>query len=68
VSYYCTQTFDPTGRCDRVTFPKGSIKDVKVSGTQLHLEVDHQGNWDFFGAGGDMTAAYQAIVPFAAKH
>jgi hypothetical protein len=68
VSYYCTKTFDPTGRCDRVTFPKGSIKSEKMSGTELHLEVDHQGNWDFFGASNDISAAYQAISPFAAKH
>ena len=68
VSYYCTQTFDPTGRCDRVTFPKGSIKEVKVSGTQLHLEVDHQGNWDFYGTAAAMSTAFQAISPYAAKH
>lgn len=68
VSYYCTKTFDPTGRCDRVTFPKGSIKSAKMAGTELHLEVDHQGNWDFFGANTDIAAAYQAIAPLAVKH
>lgn len=68
VSYYCTKTFDPSGRCDRVTFPKGSIKTAKMSGTELHLEVDHQGNWDFFGANNDISAAYEAISPLAIKH
>ncbi len=68
VSYYCTRTFDPSGRCDRVTFPKGSIKSAKMSGTELHLEVDHQGNWDFFGPTNDIQAAFQAISPLAIKH
>jgi len=68
VSYYCTKTFDPTGRCDRVTFPKGSIKVAKMNGTELHLEVNGQGNWDFFGASNDIASAYQIIAPLALKH
>lgn len=68
VSYYCTRTFDPSGRCDRVTFQKGSIKTAKMAGTELHLEVNGQGNWDFFGAANDIAAAFQAIEPLALKH
>jgi serine/threonine-protein kinase len=57
-SYYCTQTFD--GRCDRVAFGKGSIHDVKVSGTQLHLATSY-GNYDFYGTAADMQAAFAAL-------
>jgi serine/threonine protein kinase len=67
-SYYCTQTFD--GRCDRVTFGKGSIKEVKVNGTQLHISSSY-GNYDFYGTGGtaasDMAAAFQ-ILSLTIKH
>jgi hypothetical protein len=67
-SYYCTQTFD--GRCDRVAFGKGSIKSVKVNGTQLHISSSY-GNYDFYGqgaaAGAEMQAAFQTISQFA-KH
>jgi hypothetical protein len=67
-SYYCTQTFD--GRCDRVTFGKGSIKEVKVNGTQLHLSSSY-GNYDFYGTGAtaasDMAAAFQ-ILSLTIKH
>jgi hypothetical protein len=67
-SYYCTQTFD--GRCDRVTFGKGSIHEVKVNGTQLHLSSSY-GNYDFYGTGAsaasDMAAAFQ-ILSLTIKH
>ena len=57
-SYYCTQTFD--GRCDRVTFGPGSIHDVKVNGTQLHLASSY-GNFDFYGTAADMKAAFETL-------
>jgi serine/threonine protein kinase len=57
-SYFCTQTFD--GRCDRVTFGPGSIKEVKVKGTQLHLSTTY-GNYDFYGTAAEMQAAYTTL-------
>ena len=67
-SYYCTQTFD--GRCDRVSFGKGSIKSVKINGIQLHISSSY-GNYDFYGtganAGPDMQAAFETLSQFAKK-
>jgi hypothetical protein len=53
-----------------VAFGKGSIKSVKVNGTQLHISSSY-GNYDFYGqgaaAGAEMQAAFQTISQFA-KH
>jgi hypothetical protein len=64
----CTVTFDPTGRCDHVVFPRGTIKEVKFSGNGLlHVATNHMGNYDFYGQLADLQGAYQGLVTLARK-
>jgi serine/threonine protein kinase len=64
VTYFCSATNDPSGRCERVTFPPGSIKNTKLSGGELHITTSTMGNWDFFdlNVAGSTAGAYQAIM------
>lgn len=62
----CTASFDPQGRCDHVLFPTGAIKEVHfLKNGLLHLATAHAGNWDFYGAPGDLQAVYQSIGALA---
>ncbi len=63
VRFDCTGTNDPTGRCDHVTFPAGSINDLKKKFGGFHVSARGIGNYDFFGDAASQQAAYQAIVP-----
>ena len=64
VTYDCAQTDDPSGRCEHVSFPPSSLKDVKVgSGGNLHLASRTQGNFDFYGSSDDIKQAQAAIAP-----
>lgn len=65
VTYSCSATNDPSGRCERVAFPAGSIKNARMeSGGQLHITTTSMGNWDFFdlNVAGSTAGAYQAIT------
>jgi serine/threonine-protein kinase len=64
VSYVCAASNDPSGRCERVTFPAGTFQQVKlVGGGMLHLSTSGMGNWDFFdyNVAGSAVGAYQSI-------
>ena len=63
-TYVCTGTNDPSGRCDRVAFPAGSIRDAKLRNGELHISTSGMGNWDFFdlNVAGSTAAAYQALM------
>ncbi len=64
VAYDCTQTDDPGGRCDHVSFAPGALKEAKVgSGGKLHLASKTQGNFDLYGNPDDITQAQAAIAP-----
>src|SRR2546427_7255839 len=64
--YACIQTDDPSGRCDHVSVPAGSLNQAKVgyNGT-LHLATKGQGNFDFFGDPGIIKQALTTIAPLA---
>lgn len=65
VAYSCSATNDPSGRCERVAFPAGSIRNAQMeSGGELHIITTSMGNWDFFdlNVAGSTTSAYQAIM------
>lgn len=65
VTYVCTGTNDPSGRCDKVMFPAGSIKQAKMkTAGELHIQTSGMGNWDFFdlNIAGATASAYQAIL------
>jgi tetratricopeptide (TPR) repeat protein len=64
VKYDCTQTDDPSGRCDHVSIPGGYLKQAKVGyNGALHLASKGQGNFDFFGDPGTLKDALAAITP-----
>jgi hypothetical protein len=66
VSYSCAGTNDPSRRCESVVFPPGSIRQLKLQGTDgLHLSTS-MGEWDFYeyNVAGSIRGAYQAILPF----
>jgi hypothetical protein len=64
----CTASYDPQGRCDHVLFPAGAIKEVHfLKNGLLHLATAHAGNWDFYGAPGDLQAVYQSIGALARR-
>jgi hypothetical protein len=66
VSYSCAGTNDPSRRCESVVFPPGSIRQLKLQGTDgLHLSTS-MGEWDFYeyNVAGSIRGAYQAISPF----
>ena len=65
VTYACTATNDPSGLCDKVMFPTGSIKQAKMKAAgELHIQTSGMGNWDFFdlNVAGATASAYQAIL------
>jgi tetratricopeptide (TPR) repeat protein len=64
VKYDCTQTDDPSGRCDHVSIPAGYLKQAKLGyNGALHLASKGQGNFDFFGDPGTLKDALAAITP-----
>jgi len=64
VKYDCTQTDDPSGRCDHISIPAGYLKQAKVgSNGALHLASKGQGNFDFFGDPGTVKEVLAAIAP-----
>jgi len=66
--YDCTGSFDPQGRCDHILFPTGAIKEVHfLKNGLLHFTTAHAGNWDFYGAPGDLQAVYQSIGALARR-
>lgn len=66
VSYACAATNDPSKRCEHVTFPRGSIRQLTLKGDDLHMTTTSMGNWDFYdyNVNGSINSAYQAILPF----
>lgn len=63
VRFDCTGTNDPSGRCDRVSFPPGSIKQAKLNNQGgLHIATQNIGNFDFFGEPGDIQDALATIT------
>jgi hypothetical protein len=68
VSYSCTQTDDPSGRCENVSLSPGSLKEVKVGlGGNLHIVTKTQGKFDFYGDRKDIYQAQAAIAPLIRK-
>jgi serine/threonine protein kinase len=67
VAYACGRTADPSGRCEQVVFPPGTIRKLTMKGGELHIGTSSLGNWDFFDldVAGHTAGAYQAILPFA---
>jgi serine/threonine-protein kinase len=66
LSYACAATNDPSKRCEHVTFPRGSIRQLTLKGDELHMTTTSMGNWDFYdyNVNGSINNAYQAILPF----
>ena len=68
VTYDCTQTEDPRGRCEHLSFPPGALKEAKVGfGGNLHLASKKQGNFDLYGNADDIKQAQAAIAPLVQK-
>jgi hypothetical protein len=68
VAYECTQTDDPSGRCEHLSFAPGSLKQVKIGlAGNLHLASKTQGNFDFYGNRNDIKQAQAAIAPLIQK-
>jgi hypothetical protein len=69
VSYDCSQTNDPSGRCDHVSFPTNSLKQVKVGfgGGVLHIASKTRGNFDFYGDRDHIQQAQALIAPLIQK-
>ncbi len=62
VAYDCAQTDDPDGRCEHVSLPPGSLKEVKIgSAGNLHLVGTAHLNYDFSGNRDDVKKAQAAI-------
>ena len=62
VTYDCAQTDDPSGRCEHVSLPPGSLKQVKIgSAGNLHLTSTTHLNYDFNGNPDDIKQAQAAI-------
>src|SRR5713226_9372764 len=63
VAYECTQTDDPSGRCEHLSFAPGSLKQVKIGlAGNLHLASKTQGNFDFYGNRNDIKQAQAALL------
>jgi len=68
VKYGCTQTDDPSGRCDHVSISPGYLKQTKVGyNGALHLVSKGQGNFDFFADATTIQEAYAAVAPLIGK-
>jgi hypothetical protein len=68
VRYDCTQTDDPSGRCEHVSFSAGSLKQAKIGhGGTLHLASKAQGNADFSGDPSTLQQALAAIAPLVSE-
>ncbi len=64
VAYDCAQTDDPSGRCEHVSLPPGSLKEVKIgSAGNLRLASRTHLNYDFYGNPDDIKQAQAAISP-----
>ena len=64
VKYDCTQTEDPSGRCDHFSIPAGYLKQAKAGyNGALHLASKGQGNFDFLGDTGTVKDVLTAITP-----
>ncbi len=63
VKYDCTQTDDPSGRCEHVSIPAGFLKQAKVGYNGLHLASKAQGNFDFSADPGTLQQALTAVTP-----
>jgi hypothetical protein len=62
VAYDCAQTDDPDGRCEHVSLPPGSLKEVKMgSAGNLRLVSTTHLNYDFNGNRDDIKQAQAAI-------
>jgi hypothetical protein len=66
VRYDCTGTGDPSGRCDHVLFPPGSIRGAKME-REDRLRITEKVNYDFYGTAASMREAYEAILPLVSK-
>lgn len=63
VKYDCSQTRDPSGRCDHITFAPDSFKSVKIGlDGSLHIATKTQGNFDFVGNRNSIKQAYNLIT------
>jgi hypothetical protein len=68
VRYDCSGTNDPQGRCDHVTFPVGTLKEVKLrSDGSLHIASRQSGNFDFYGDANSIQQALSAIAPLVRR-
>jgi len=65
LKYDCTQTDDPSGRCEHATIPAGYLKQAKVGYNGLHLASKGQGTYDFVADSGTINEALNAIAPLA---
>jgi len=64
VAYDCAQTDDPDGRCEHVSLPPGSLKEVKIgSAGNLRLTSKTRVNYDFYGNADAIKQAQAAISP-----
>ena len=68
VAYDCSQTEDPSGRCEHLSFAPGSLKQAKIGfAGSLHLESKTQGKFDFYGSRDTLSNALAAIAPQVKK-
>lgn len=64
VAYDCSQTDDPSGRCEHISFTRGTLKQAKIGlAGHLHLESKTQGKFHFLGDKNDIKQALAAIAP-----
>lgn len=62
VQYDCVSA-DNLGHCEHVSFPAGSLKEVKIrSDGSLHLSSRQSGNFDFYGPASDLQGALGQIT------
>jgi hypothetical protein len=62
VAYDCAQTDDPSGRCEHVSLPAGSLREVKIrSAGNLRLATNTHLNYDFNGNPDEIKQAEAAI-------
>ena len=65
LKYDCSQTDDPSGRCEHASIPAGYLKQAKVGYNGLHLASKGQGNYDFVADPGTINEALKTIAPLA---
>jgi hypothetical protein len=65
VAYDCVRTDDPSGRCEHVSFPRGSLKEVKIGDRGSLRLVTRRGNLDFLGSSDDIKQAQASIAQLA---